>query len=64
MRNIEILKSSGIDKPPGRFLKDGTEVLSKAISEICKLSISLIILPNACKVAKHKLSFKKDKKIN
>ena len=53
--NIEISKATGIDKLPGRFLKDGAEILSKPISEICNLSISHGIFPNVCKVAKPKL---------
>lgn len=40
MKNIEISKATGIDKLPGRYLKDGAEVLSKSISEICNFSIS------------------------
>ena len=60
--NIQISKASGIDKLPGRFLKDGAKILSKPISEICNLSISHGIFPNACKVAKLKPIFKKGKK--
>ena len=62
MENIEVSKASGIDKLPGRFLKDGAKILSKPISEICNLSISHGIFPNACKVAKLKPIFKKGKK--
>ena len=40
MKNIEISKATSIDKLPGRYLKDGAEVLSKSISEICNFSIS------------------------
>ena len=40
MEIIEISKAAGIDKLPGRILKDGTEILSKPINEICNLSIS------------------------
>ena len=64
MENIGISKASGIDKLPGRFLKDGAKILSKPISEICNLSISHGIFPNACKVAKLKPIFKKDKKVD
>ena len=63
MKNIEISKASGIDKPPGRFLKDGAKILPKPISEIYNLSISHGIFPNACKVAKLKPIFKKGKKV-
>ena len=64
MENIEIAKASGIDKLPGRFLKDGAKILSKSISEICSLSISHGIFPNACKVAKLKSIFRKGKKFD
>ena len=64
MQNIEISKTSGTDKLPGRFLKDGTKILSKSISEICNLSISHGIFPNACKVAKLKPIFRKGKKVD
>ena len=40
IENTEPSKAAGIDKLSGRFLKDGTEILSKPISEICNISIS------------------------
>ena len=52
MENIKISKAFGIDKLPGRFLKDRAKILSKSISEICNLMISHGIFPNACKIAK------------
>ena len=64
MGNIEISKASGIDKLPGRFLKDGAKILSKPITEMYNLSISHGIFPNACKVAKLKPIFKKGKKVD
>ena len=62
MENIEISKTVSMDQLPGRFLKNGAEILSKAISEIRNLSISLGIFPNACKATKLKSVFKKGKK--
>ena len=62
--NIQISKASGIDKLPGRFLKDGAKILSKSISEICNLSMSHGIFPNACKIVKLKAIFKKGKKVD
>ena len=50
MKNIEISKASGIEKLPGIFLKDGAKILSRPICEICNLSISHGIFPNACKL--------------
>ena len=64
MEKIEISKAAGIGKLSGRFLKDGAEILSKPISEICNLSISHGIYPNACKVAKLEPIFKKGKKVD
>ena len=63
MENIEISKAASIDKLPGRFLKDGAEILSKPTSETCNHSISHEIFPNACKVAKLKSIFNKGKKV-
>ena len=57
MENIEI--SNAI----GRFLKDGSETLSNPIIEICNLSISDGIFPNAWKVSKLKPTFEKRKKL-
>ena len=64
MENIEIFKAACIDKLPGRFLKDGAEILSKPINEICNLSISHGIFTYACKVGKLKPIFKKGKKVD
>ena len=61
MGNIEISKASGIDKLPGRFLKDSAKILSKPISEIFNLSIFHGISLNACKT---KPIFKKGKKVD
>ena len=61
MENIEISKTTGIDKLPGRFLKDGSEILSKPISEIWNLLISHRIFPNASKIAKSNLFSRKAK---
>ena len=61
-KNIEISKATGIDKLPGRFLKDGAEILSKPTGETCNLSISHGIFCNACKVAKLKPICKNGKK--
>ena len=48
-------------KLPGKFLKDGAEILSKPISKICNLFISCRIFPNASKVSKFKLFSRKAK---
>ena len=64
MKNIEISKAADIDRLPGWFLIDGTEILSKPISDICNFSIFHEIFPNACKVAKLKPIFKKGKNVD
>ena len=61
IQNIDILKAAGIDNLSGKCLKDRAEILAKPLSEICNLSITSKTFPNACKVAKHKLVFKKGK---
>lgn len=45
MENVEISKVVGINKLPGRYLKDGAKILTKSVSEICSLSISHGIFP-------------------
>ena len=39
LRDINTSKATGIDRLPGRFLKDGANVLAKPITDICNLSI-------------------------
>ena len=60
--NIESSKAAEVDKPSGRFLKDGVNILAKLISALCNLSISQVVFPNACKLAKLKPIFKNGKK--
>ena len=45
------------------FIKDGAEMLSKPISDLISLSISLASVPESCKVAKLKPLFKKGSKL-
>ena len=40
-RSTNVCKAAGIDDLSGLFLKDGSQVLSKPISELCNLSIKL-----------------------
>ena len=61
-KQIKIPKTASIDRLSGRFLRDGAEILSRPISEICNLSISRGVFPDACKVAKLKPIYKKGKK--
>ena len=62
MTNIESSKAAGVDKLSDRFLEDGTNILAKPTGAPCNLSISQGVFPNACKVAKLKLIFRKGKK--
>ena len=64
LRDIDTSKAAGIDRLPGRFLKDGANVLAKPVTDICNLSISLNKFPSAFKLAKVKPSFKKGQKTN
>ena len=61
---IDILKASEIVKTPGRFLKDGANILAKPIAKICNISISSGLFPSDCKIAKLKPLDKKGSKIN
>ena len=63
-RDIDTSKAAGTDRLPGRFLKDGVDVLAKEVTDICNLSISLNKHPSAFKLAKVKPIFKKGRKIN
>ena len=64
LRSTNIRKAAGIDDLSGCFLKDGSRVLSKPISELCNLSIKLGSFPDSCKIAKLKPLFKKGSKTN
>ena len=64
LKGTKACKAAGIDDLSGRFLKDGSRVLSKPISELCNLSIKLGSFPDSCKIAKLKPLFKKGSKTN
>ena len=49
----------GIDDLSGRFLKDGADILTIPITQICNLSIKFSHFPKDCKVAKLKPLYKK-----
>ena len=59
MRDIDTSKAAGIDKLPGRFLKDGANALAKPVTDICNLSTSLNKFPRAFKLAEAERIFKK-----
>ena len=62
LEKFDTNKAAGIDGLSGIFLKDGAKILSKSISDLINLSISLSTVPDSCKVAKLKPLFKKGSK--
>ena len=64
LRDINASKTTGIDRLPGRFLKDGADVLAKPVTYICNLSIFLNKFPRAFKLVKVKPFSKKGRKTN
>ena len=61
--NINNSKSPGFDNIPGKFLKDGSEIINAHISDIFNLSVMLSKFPKQCKIAKIKLILKKASKL-
>ena len=59
LQNLNITKAAGIDNLNSRFLKDGANILSIPLKQICNLSLRLSIFPKECKTAKLKPLFKK-----
>ena len=64
LRSTNIRKAAGIDDLSGRFMKDGSRILSKPISELCNFSIKLGSFPDPCKIAKLKPLLKNGSKSN
>ena len=58
--NIDPNKAYGVDEIPGRFLKDGAELLTDPMCKIINLSLSSKF-PLMCKTAKVKPVYKKGK---
>ena len=57
-KNVEVTKAAGIDRISRRLLKDGAHILAKPNIELCNISMTLGIFPDACKIAKVKPLFK------
>ena len=53
LKNYDISKG-GIDNLFGRFLKDGADILTMSITQICNLFFKLSHFPKDCKVPKLK----------
>ena len=64
LRSTNVRKAAGIDDLSGHFMKDGSRVLSKPITELCNLSIKLGSFPDSCKIAKLKPLLEKGSKTN
>ena len=62
LKNVEVNKAVDMDIVPGRFLKDGADILAIPVTQICNLSIKLSHFPNNCKLAKLKPLYKKGSK--
>ena len=60
LKNTDHNKAYGIDEIPGRFLKDGEELLAEPLCKIINLSLSSKF-PLMCKAAKVKPLYKKGK---
>ena len=56
-------KAADIEGQSDIFLKDGTKILSKPITNLINLSMSLSTVLDSCKVAKLKPLFKKGSKL-
>ena len=63
LRDIDTWNAAGIDRLPGRFLKDGANVLGKLVTDICSLWISLNKFPSSFKLAKLNLFSKRTEKL-
>ena len=64
LKGLNPSKAAGIDNLPSKFLKDGTYILARPISQLCNLSIKLNSFHRSCKIAKVKVLFKKGSKTN
>ena len=64
MRDVVAKNAAGIGKLPERFLKDNANVVSKLVTDICNLSISLNKFSSAFKLAKITPVFIKGQKAN
>jgi len=63
LHNINSSKASGFDNIPGRFLRDGSDIISRQISDIFNLSVLQSKFPSQCKIAKVRPIFKKGSKL-
>ena len=64
LSSTSVRKATVKDELSSRFLKDGWQVLSKPISELCNRSVKLGHFTDSCKISKLKPFFKKVFKSN
>ena len=64
LRSTNVRQASGIDDLPSRFLKNGSPVLLKPISELCNFSIKLRRFSFSLRLKSWNLYSKKGSKIN
>ena len=64
LSGTNVRKATVRDELSSRFLKDGLQVLSKPISELCNLSVKLGHFTDSCKISKLKAFSKKVFKSN
>ena len=62
LKNWDTNKAAGIDELSGRFLKDGADILTIPITQLCNLSIKFSHFPKDCKLAKLRPLYKKGTK--
>ena len=62
LKDLNPSKAIGIDNLSRKFLKDGSDILARPISQLCNLSIKFGLFPRTFKIAKVKPLFKKDSK--
>ena len=62
LKGLNTSKAAGIDSLSGKFLKDGTDILARPISQLFNLSVKLSLFPRSCKIAKVKPLFNKSSK--
>ena len=62
MKGLNPSKSADINNLSGKFLKDGADILTRPINQLCNLSVKLNSFPRSCKIAIVKPIFKKRSK--
>ena len=62
LKNWDTNKAAGTDELSGRFLKDGADILTIPITQLCNLSIKFSHFPKDCKLAKLRPLYKKGTK--